>query len=132
MQKDALNNNRFNFLKKVNQKLLKNQIHQENKEERLNQVEQKKLAAVAPSNVVTPKETQEILLGNLSPRLMSLYFEMKEEQMKVPQSFRVTTKFHHLSLKNSGPEKQFFYKCSMQLGYNFTNDLGILKKFMKK
>lgn len=131
-QKDSHNKSRFLFLKKLNQKLDKRCIREEPREQTLNQVEQAKLRVVAPRNRMTPKEVHEILASSLTSKFMSYYFEHKELAMKVPQTFKINTKNNYMSLKESGGEKQTFYKISSKLGYNFSDDLGIRKKFLKK
>jgi hypothetical protein len=134
ISKDLLKKEKSIFLHKINNHIHKNKIKEEvDEEENYFDIDEKpKTLITAPRIYFSEKDTKNILSIKPTPKNVSVYYSLKETPLKVPQSFRVNVKNNYMMFKDSGGEKQNYFKFSSRFGYNSTDELGIIKKFFKK
>lgn len=129
--KESLKKEKFLFLNEINKKLYKSVIDEEKK---FSQplIDKNIIDIHYPRNLISLKEIREIMTTKLPSNLMSIYYSMKEIPTKVPLSFKVNNKNNYMNFKDTGGDKQNYYKFSSKLFYNLTDDLGVFKKFFRK
>ena len=133
ISKESFKKEKYLFTHKINDLIKKNRIEEEEREQEMIKAEDRsKVGATVPRNFFSQKETKELLSTNFSNKMMSNYYSMKETVMKVPLSFKVHVKNSQLPYKDSGGDKQNYFKFTSKQSYNFTDDLGIFKKFYTK
>lgn len=135
ISKDFFKKEKLLFLQKINDLANVTQIkeeHIENPDVLIATTDRIKVQATVPRVHFSAKESRKILELKLSPKNVSVYFSLKETSLKVPQSFRENVKNNFMYFKDPGGEKQNYFKFSSSFGYNCTDELGIIKKFIKK
>jgi hypothetical protein len=132
LQKELLKKEQYVFLKDLQKKITDDKIEEESKPEPTKMFDHNQVQATIPQHRISNKEVRELLSSKFNTKLMSMYYSMKEMCMKVPQSFKINTKNNYMTYKESTGDKQNYYKFTSNLNYNFSEDLGIFKKFFKR
>ena len=129
INKEMVKNEKFNLLKNLIEQL-NHQICCKSKDKNDKMVKRNDL--LMGENIIQMKNLQMIIYKNLSSKSMISNFQMKDFNLKVPQTFKINNKNPFFQLKDDISEKQNYKMISSGVFYNFSDDLGLPKKFKNK